>query len=314
MNKISKFTAAAIGMLVGVTAMDVTVGKDVTIRQAKKAMGGVIALYDSLQDSIIVHENEKDIEPFTGRAEYIGDIPERIFNRMYDSVVRINFVHDRGLGNKSCDEAGTSCGTGTVIYSTDTHSYILTNKHIGGASLMCGQMIESPQHMGLIKGSTVFVSTQADLALIRAERPLRVSPLSDKPLSLHDTTAVVGCPWCLEWFTDIGFVSKENQMVLGSWAEQLASHTYPGNSGSPVFNMQGELSGVIFAGIRGMHNIGYNIPWESVMTFLSEAGFPDNLPTTPVTGRRILIRSTTDTNQQLGTPYFPLAPSPIGDE
>ena len=308
MKKISGITVALLGALIGVTAMDVTVDKEVTTKQMKKAIGGAIALYDYIQDRVIIGRNKEEIQPFKGQAEYIGDIPDKIFKRMYDSVVRIHFVPDGSKG--ACDTGRQACGTGTVIASTDTHSYILTNKHIGGASLMCGQMIESPQHMGPIKGATVYVSSQADLALIKAERPLRVSPLANKPLKLHDRTAVVGCPWCLEWFTDTGYVSKENMMVLGSWAEQLASHTYPGNSGSPVFNMAGEVSGVIFAGIRGMHNVGFNIPWESMMTFLSEAGYPNNLPTTPVEPKPRSIRDLIKVSTKPGTAYFPLAPSP----
>jgi serine protease Do len=49
---------------------------------------------------------------------------------------------------------------------------------------------------------------------------------------------------------------------------RLSNVTFPGNSGSPVLNIIGNVVGVIFAGTNGIENLGYMVPLYQVKDFL----------------------------------------------
>jgi V8-like Glu-specific endopeptidase len=56
----------------------------------------------------------------------------------------------------------------------------------------------------------------------------------------------------------------------------VSAHIYPGSSGSPVFNMEGEVAGVIFALLRSedpAQTLGLAVSAEELILFLQEEGF-----------------------------------------
>jgi len=265
----SEGTSLILGCLLGCVLVVYVATPDKAIDVVGKAGTAVIRTFNALQQTYAILNNKRYTLP-SPKSKDITDISPGVFQRMHDSVVRIWFVPNGG----DCQNGRRARGTGTVVYSNDHMSYILTNNHIGGNSTVCGSEVESPQYMGLIPGKTVATSGKADLAIIQVDRPMLTSPIATEPLKIHQPIVVIGNPMGRPWFTEVGFKTKESLMILGSWAEQLACMTYPGNSGSPVYNMNGEVNGVIYAGIYGMWNIGFNIPLSSVTEFLEEIKFP----------------------------------------
>ena len=196
---------------------------------------------------------------------------------MLDASVKIRFNADFG-GDGVCEEELNNCASGVVIYSDDSKSYILTNRHVGGTSVKCGQGIQARNFYTTLQSKTIAMSEKADLALLQVDVPLVVAPIAEVEPVLYEQVVLMGQPLCMDWITETGFKSKlEKVFVLGTWANEMTLHTYPGNSGSPVYNMSGEVSQLVFAGFRGMYNIGYTVPLVEIKTFLDEIGFPDNI-------------------------------------
>lgn len=195
-----------------------------------------------------------------------------------DAVVKIRFVQD--TDPDGCTSDRMACGTGVVIYADHGKSYILTNKHIGGSSTYCGQKVFTQNRFDPVPSSTIAVSDKTDLALLQVNTPLVATNIASKELDIGESAMVVGAPYCQDWVLDTGYTSRKSLNVLGSWAHRLALHTYPGNSGSPVYDNDGSVTGLIYAGHRGIPSMGFYIPLESIQDFLSSINFPEVEPAT----------------------------------
>jgi serine protease Do len=51
---------------------------------------------------------------------------------------------------------------------------------------------------------------------------------------------------------------------------QVNMDIYPGSSGSPVFDGQGRLIGMVKGRYRGTSSIGFVIPLETIISFVQE--------------------------------------------
>ena len=124
-----------------------------------------------------------------------------------------------------------------------------------------------------LPGELIKFDSAKDLALIRCPWD------SANYVKLHDSRSVpklgeriysVGCPVNLIGSIHSGFISgpprKANQMPF--W--QAAIETHPGSSGSPVFDSQGKLIGIIKGRYRGTNSIGFLIPLDTILSFVRQ--------------------------------------------
>jgi serine protease Do len=51
---------------------------------------------------------------------------------------------------------------------------------------------------------------------------------------------------------------------------QVNMEIHPGSSGSPVFDVQGNLVGIVKGRYRGTKSIGFLIPLETIIAFVKE--------------------------------------------
>ncbi len=123
-----------------------------------------------------------------------------------------------------------------------------------------------------VPGRVLKIDRQKDLALIQASGPYR-GPLVNLAagrfyLENGEKLIGVGCPKPLTPQFHNGSVDgpprKAGKQVL--W--QVRMNVEPGTSGSPVFDPQGRLAGVIKGRYRGTDSIGFVIPFETVLRFL----------------------------------------------
>lgn len=136
-------------------------------------------------------------------------------------------------------------GTG-FVFSKEGH--ILTNDHVvEGEEAVTVGIPES----GVFEGKVIFTAPEIDLAVIKveADKDLPYLDLAKKAeYSLNDPIYFIGNPLNFNGIANEGKLLES--IHLADWEKpviMLDAPVYRGNSGSPVINQSGQVSGVIFA-------------------------------------------------------------------
>lgn len=208
------------------------------------------------------------------------------------------------------NEEQNSGGTGSIIRSDDSGSTILTNKHVcrlveqGGVVERSGKIYQVAQYKKF---------PNHDLCLIKITANLGVNLKVSETLAPESSRSIVsGHPSLLPHIVTVGHLSEKMdiQLVAGikpctnkdladspeecfffggkpvmvDLEAQLVSNLIkPGNSGSAVFNADGELIGVVFAGSGRDFSYGLIVPQTFLSFFIKSANlFPFVKVGTPV--------------------------------
>jgi putative serine protease PepD len=149
---------------------------------------------------------------------------------------------------------GSGTGSGFVIRSSATESYILTNNHVangaGGNPSITVQFQDQSQNKATIVGA----NPSYDLAVLKVARgDLPVAQLGDSAdVVVGDLTIAIGSPLGLSGTVTSGIVSALNRPVTAGGqgdasfinAIQTDAAINPGNSGGPLINASGQVIGV----------------------------------------------------------------------
>lgn len=192
-----------------------------------------------------------------------------------------------------------SGGSGVVIESSDSESKILTNSHVCGV-VENGGIVKNSKYKGFVTSYTR--SSIHDLCLITVSVNFHTSTrLASESADHISTAAVSGFPRLMpniitrgsfgnhviaSVMTGIKPCTEEDItkgdpstnaicMFLGGFpiirtydAQFIGATIQAGNSGSGVFNENGELSGLVFAG-SGDFGYGMIVPFEYLYNFLN---------------------------------------------
>lgn len=153
-------------------------------------------------------------------------------------------------------------GSGFVI-SED--GYIVTNNHvIDGADEI---MIEFFDGLGILPAEVVGTDPNTDIALLKveADQPLPFVPFGDSDvMRVGDWVMAVGNPLGQGFSVSAGIVSARGRELSGTYDDfiQTDAAINRGNSGGPLFNMDGEVIGVntaILSPSGGSIGIGFSM-------------------------------------------------------
>ena len=178
-----------------------------------------------------------------------------------------------GRGGRS-----VSLGSGFII---DTAGYIVTNNHvIDGAD----EISVTLQDNTTLKAKLVGKDERVDLALLKVEsdKPLVAVPFGDSDGSrVGDWVLAIGNPFGLGGSVTAGIVSARGRDIRqGPYDDfiQTDAAINRGNSGGPLFNMDGQVIGIntaIYSPTGGSVGIGFSVPAnlaKSVVSQLREFG------------------------------------------
>lgn len=191
---------------------------------------------------------------------------------------------------------GRSGGSGVILSSSKNGSQVLTNAHVCNV-IKNGGIVRSDYSKGVVKSFKV--SAIHDLCLINTNNNFKVNTVvAQEAPDLYEDATVVGHPHLLPAIVTKGHFSQKDLItimvgtrpctiedltnekniafcqffgvvpIIKTYEAQIVSSTImPGSSGSPVFNANGEIAGLVFAG-SGDFGYGMIVPFEYISNFV----------------------------------------------
>ena len=184
------------------------------------------------------------------------------------------FFRDRQGQGPNQPRRGTSLGSGFVI---DPQGYIVTNNHvIEGADEITVQLHDDTQ----LKAKLIGRDTLIDIALLKVEppnkKPMAFVKFGDSDKSrIGDWVLAIGNPFGLGGTVTAGIISARAREIGGRYDDyiQTDASINKGNSGGPLFNMDGDVIGVntaIFSPTGTSLGIGFSIPSNIAMSVANQ--------------------------------------------
>lgn len=186
-----------------------------------------------------------------------------------------------GRGQTQLQET-TSCGSGVIIYSSDSALYMVTNYHVvEGATTLSVTFADDQTYEAELCG----YDETMDIALLKVSKDdlssdtlsqISVVSVGDSDeLVVGEQVVAIGNALGYGQSVTTGIVSALDRAV----STETGSSTYiqtdaainPGNSGGALFNMNGELVGINTAKVSStdVEGMGYAIPISQVLELIS---------------------------------------------
>ncbi len=202
-----------------------------------------------------------------------------LFNQVKSSVVVIHVMskQNTGVGNPYQQTSVGGLGSGVLVTED---GYILTAAHVvNDAAEIMVEFIDGQEIPARIES----LANQADVALIKLQKlpaNLNVAKIGESDsVKVGDPVFVIGAPMGLSYSLTSGIISARHNMhkMTNSFVEaeffQTDASINTGNSGGPVFNMQGEVVAIassILSRSGGFEGIGFAATTEIARTLLAK--------------------------------------------
>jgi len=224
---------------------------------------------------------------------------KNIVAKVEPSVVTVDVLDSTGSGDT---------GSGSIIKSDSTGSYIVTNNHVVDAITVAGNPYTLAVDLSngtKVNATLVGRDISYDLAVLHISTPnLPVIPLGDSStISIGDPVIAFGSPLGLTGTVTAGIVSSLNRPVTTQStnsttqsyvdAVQTDAAINPGNSGGPLTDSQGRMIGINSAiasdattgSQAGSIGLGFAIPINEAQRTINEIiTSPTHTSTRPVLG------------------------------
>lgn len=166
-------------------------------------------------------------------------------------------------------------GSGFIL---NEDGYLITNFHVIEGETQISVEVYHVNHRQLDRQvyrqvRIVAMNKFHDLALLKIEddtapKFVKVFLGNSDDLAVGDRVFAIGSPLGLERTVTEGIVSTKTREVMGNLHLQTTAQINPGNSGGPLFNLRGEVMGVINMKLLAGEGIGFAIPVDAVRYFL----------------------------------------------
>jgi serine protease Do len=229
-----------------------------TAAQARGSMESLAPLVEQVMDAVVNIKASQTVDRTNAPApENPGGPLDDLFNDFFNQR--------RGEGNREQgpQRRGNSLGSGFVI---DAAGYIVTNNHvIEGANDIVVVFNDRTE----LKAEIVGRDPKVDLAVLKVTptKPLKAVPFGDSSAArVGDFVLAIGNPFGFGGSVSVGIVSAKNrQLNSGPYDSYLQTDAAinRGNSGGPLFNMNGEVIGIntaIVSPSGGSIGIGFSVP------------------------------------------------------
>ncbi|MBR3973175.1 MAG: trypsin-like peptidase domain-containing protein [Oscillospiraceae bacterium] len=245
--------------------------------RTEELVGQVQVQIRDLQDQIIANANASAGNSVSGTVQLLeGLTPGQVYARNVKSVVLISSTVTESYFGQTA--SGTSSGSGFVLTED---GYVVTNHHVvEGASSISVTMSDGTVHPAQLVGS----DSTNDVAVLKMDATgLQAVALgSSTDLIVGDQVVAIGNPLGeLTSTMTVGYVSAKDRDVTTDNKTinmiQTDAAINSGNSGGPMFNMNGEVIGITTAKYSGesasgasIEGIGFAIPIDDVMPLIDD--------------------------------------------
>lgn len=198
-------------------------------------------------------------------------------------------ISSSNIGGTGTQEGWT--GTGFAL----KNGYIVTNYHVVENSTSIVVVGVNGNHNTEYKAIVVTTDKKNDLALIRIN-DYRISYFPPPPYAVTNRQCEVGEDVFVLGYPLTSYMGEEIKLTNGIISSrsgyqgdittyQISAPVQPGNSGGPMFDKNGNVVGIVNAGIPGAENVGYAIKCSYLFNLVGSATSNTNIPhTNHVTG------------------------------
>src|SRR6202043_2810002 len=232
---------------------------------------GIADVAEKVIDAVVNISASQTVEAKGGGAEGRGAMPQLPAGSPFEEFFDDFFKNRRGgPGGKGSDlqpHKTNSLGSGFIV---DTAGIVVTNNHV----IADADEINVIMNDGTkIKAELVGVDKKTDLAVLKFKpvKPLVAVKFGDSDkLRLGEWVIAIGNPFSLGGTVTAGIVSARNRDINSGPYDsyiQTDAAINRGNSGGPLFNLDGEVIGVntlIISPSGGSIGIGFAVPSKTV--------------------------------------------------
>jgi serine protease Do len=230
---------------------------------------GIADVAEKVIDAVVNISTSQTVEA-KGGGEGRGAVPQLPPGSPFEEFFEDFFKNRRGGGKGGGDlqpHKTSSLGSGFII---DTAGVVVTNNHV----IADADEINVIMNDGTkIKAEIVGIDKKTDLAVLKFKPQKALVAVkfgdSDK-LRLGDWVVAIGNPFSLGGTVTAGIVSAKNRDISSGPYDsyiQTDAAINRGNSGGPLFNLDGEVIGVntlIISPSGGSIGIGFAVPSKTV--------------------------------------------------
>jgi serine protease Do len=222
-------------------------------------------LAEKLLPSVVNISTTQTLKSDRGRERAGPEIPQFPPGSPFEEFFR-DFL-ERGMPKSGRPEAqprkATSLGSGFII---DSAGYVVTNNHVIADADEITVILHDDTNL---KAEVVGRDTKTDIALlkVKTDRPLIAASWGDSDASrVGDWVLAIGNPFGLGGSVTAGILSaRQRDINSGPYDDflQTDASINRGNSGGPMFNMDGQIIGIntaIYSPSGGSIGIGFAIP------------------------------------------------------
>ncbi|TWB92010.1 serine protease Do [Bradyrhizobium macuxiense] len=230
---------------------------------------GIADIAEKVIDAVVNISTSQTIEANKG-----GAMPQLPPGSPFEEFFDDFFKNRRGPGGKGGEKGGefqprktNSLGSGFIV---DTAGIVVTNNHVIADADEINVILNDGTK---IKAEVVGVDKKTDLAVLKFKPPKPLTAVkfgdSDK-IRLGDWVVAIGNPFSLGGTVTAGIVSAKNRDISqGPYDSYIQTDAAinRGNSGGPLFNLDGEVIGVntlIISPTGGSIGLGFAVPSKTV--------------------------------------------------
>jgi len=239
---------------------------------AARGPDAIADVAEQVIDAVVNISTSQKVDP------HVADLPdlppgspmEEFFNQFF------KHHHGQGGGGDNSDQAPhriNSLGSGFII---DSSGFVVTNNHVIADADEINVILNDGTKL---TAELVGKDSKSDLALLRVHttEPLKAVKFGDSDkLRLGEWVIAIGNPFSLGGTVTAGIVSARNRDINSGPYDnyiQTDAAINRGNSGGPLFNLDGEVVGIntaIISPSGGSIGIGFAVPSDSAVAVLDQ--------------------------------------------